>query len=283
MDSQKNSARTYSCEFFPPKTEQGRANLSTTIDELGRLRPTYFSCTYGAGGTTQDGTYDTVKEITVKGHAAAPHITCIGSTPDKIKSLLDSYVALGIKRIVALRGDLPPGQDQAGHFLFADQLVAFIRRETGNHFHIEIAAYPEKHPEAASIQQDLANFRKKVDAGASAAITQYFFNPDAYFRFVDECAGQGIDIPVIPGIMPITNYKQLARFSQACGAEIPRWIATRLEGYGEDLDAIRAFGLEVTQRLCEKLLAQGAPGLHFYTLNRTEPTATLWRSLGLTV
>jgi methylenetetrahydrofolate reductase (NADPH) len=281
MESQKKMSRTCSCEFFPPKTEQGRANLSATIDELGMLKPAYFSCTYGAGGTTQEGTYDTVKEITEKGFAAAPHITCIGSTPEKIKALLDAYIALGIDRIVALRGDLPPGQDKAGHFLYADQLVAFIRKQTGDHFHIEVAAYPEKHPQAVSLQQDLRNFKKKVDAGANAAITQYFFNPDAYFRFVDDCTKLGATIPVVPGIMPITNYKQLARFSDGCGAEIPRWIAARLEGYGEDLDSIRAFGLEVTLRLCEALLERGAPGLHFYTLNRTEPTATLWRRLGL--
>ncbi|HJX18476.1 MAG TPA: methylenetetrahydrofolate reductase [NAD(P)H] [Acidiferrobacterales bacterium] len=281
MESHKKIPRTYSCEFFPPKTEQGRANLGVTIDELGRLKPAYFSCTYGAGGSTQDGTTDTVKEILRKGFTAAPHITCIGSTPGKIKALLDGYIALGIKRIVALRGDLPPGQDKAGHFLYADQLVAFIRQQTGDHFHIEIAAYPEKHPQAASIQHDLRHFKKKADAGANAAITQYFFNPDAYFRFVDDCAGLGVTIPVVPGIMPITNYKQLARFSEGCGAEIPRWIAARLEGYGEDLDAIRAFGLEVTLQLCETLLERGAPGLHFYTLNRTEPTRAIWEQLGL--
>jgi len=281
MDSRKKNTHLCSCEFFPPKTEQGRVNLSTTIDELGPLKPAYFSCTYGAGGSTQEGTVDTVKEIVRKGHAAAPHITCIGSTPEKIKSLLDSYVALGIKRIVALRGDLPPGQDQAGHFLYADQLVAFIREQTGDHFHIEVAAYPEKHPQATSIQEDLLNFKKKADAGANAGITQYFFNPDAYFRFVDDCAKLGVTIPIVPGIMPITNYKQLARFSEGCGAEIPRWIATRLEGYGEDLEAIRAFGLDVTLRLCKTLLERGAPGLHFYTLNRSEPTRTLWKQLGL--
>jgi methylenetetrahydrofolate reductase (NADPH) len=281
MGSQKNKSRAYSCEFFPPKTDQGKTNLGATIDELGRLKPAYFSCTYGAGGTTQDGTYDTVKAITAKGFVAAPHITCIGSTPEKIKALLDGYIALGIKHIVALRGDLPPGQDQAGHFLYADQLVAFIRQETGKHFHIEIAAYPEKHPEAVSIQQDLLHFKKKANAGADAAITQYFYNPDAYFRFVEDCARQGIHIPIMPGIMPITNYKQLARFSESCGAEIPRWIATRLESYGEDLESIRAFGLDVTRRLCQTLLQGGAPGLHFYTLNRTEPTRTLWEQLGL--
>src|SRR3989344_3235594 len=281
MGSQKNKSRTYSCEFFPPKTDQGKTNLGTTIDDLGRLKPAYFSCTYGAGGSTQEGTYDTVKTILEKGFVAVPHITCIGSTPEKIKALLDGYIALGIKRIVALRGDLPPGQDKAGHFHYADQLVAFIRRETGKHFHIEIAAYPEKHPEAVSLQADMANFKKKADAGANAGITQYFFNPDAYFRFMEDCAKQAIGIPIVPGIMPITNYKQLARFSESCGAEIPRWIGTRLEGYGEDLESIRAFGLDVTRRLCETPLQGGAPGLHFYTLNRTGPTRTLWKQLDL--
>lgn len=281
MDSRKKTAHTCSCEFFPPKTEQGRVNLSDTIEELGSLKPAYFSCTYGAGGSTQEGTRDTVGEIIHKGFEAAPHITCIGSTPEKIKALLDDYIALGIKRIVALRGDLPPGQDQAGHFLYADQLVTYIRDQTGDHFHVEVAAYPEKHPQAASIQEDLLNFKKKVDAGANAAITQYFFNPDAYFRFVDDCTKLGITIPIVPGIMPITNYKQLARFSEGCGAEIPRWIAARLEGFGEDLEAIRAFGLDVTIQLCETLLERGAPGLHFYTLNRSEPTRTLWKQLGL--
>lgn len=281
MESRKKLLRTYSCEFFPPKTEQGRAALSAAIDELGPLKPAYFSCTYGAGGSTQDGTAETVQEIIRKGFVAAPHITCIGSTPDKIRALLDRYIALGIQRIVALRGDLPPGQDQVGHFLYADQLVAFIRQQTGNHFHIEVAAYPEKHPEAVSIREDLLNFKKKVDAGANAAITQYFFSPDAYFRFVDDCTQLGVTLPVVPGIMPITNYKQLARFSEGCGAEIPRWIAARLEAYGDDLDAIRSFGLEVTMRLCETLLERGAPGLHFYTLNRSEPTRAIWQQLGL--
>jgi methylenetetrahydrofolate reductase (NADH) len=281
MDNRKKTARTYSCEFFPPKTEQGRANLSVTIDELGLLKPAYFSCTYGAGGTTQDGTSDVIQKIQRKRFAAAPHITCIGSTPDKIKALLDGYIALGVQRIVALRGDLPPGQDRAGHFRYADQLVAFIREQTGDHFHIEIAAYPEKHPQATSIQDDLLNFRKKVDAGANSAITQYFFNSDAYFRFVDDCARLGVTIPIVPGIMPITNSTQLARFSDACGAEIPRWIRKRLEGYGDDLDAIRAFGLDVVTDLCDRLLQGGAPGLHFYTLNQAGPSSTVWQRLGL--
>ena len=281
MESQKKFDKSYSCEFFPPKTEKGRDNWRAAFNELKTVNPAYFSCTYGAGGTTQAGTYDTVKAIMDGGFQAAPHITCIGSTPEKIKQLLDEYINLGITRIVALRGDLPAGQDKAGHFLFADQLVAFIREQTGDHFKIEIAAYPEKHPEAPSLADDLLNFKKKVDAGANAAITQFFFSAEAYFRFVDDCEYLNIDIPVIPGINPITNYKQLAGFSERCGAEIPRWIWTRLEGYGDDLDAIRAFGYEVTLNLCNELLEAGAPGLHFYTLNRAQPTVKLWQDLGL--
>ncbi len=279
----EQSGRTYSCEFFPPKTGKGRQNLGTALAELAKLRPDYFSCTYGAGGSTQEGTYDTVKEIINKGFDGAPHITCIGSTPEKIQALLDDYKTLGVKRLVALRGDLPEGQDKAGHFLFADQLVSFIREQTGNHFHIEIAAYPEKHPQAVSFQQDLENFKKKVDAGASGAITQYFFNADAYFRFVEDSLKKGITLPIIPGIMPLTNYKQIARFSELCGAELPRWVWTRLEGYGDDLEAIRDFGFDVTLELCNTLLDGGVPGLHFYALNRSEPTASLWKELGLPV
>ena len=281
MKSQKKHPRSFSCEFFPPKTEQGREILSATIDSLAALEPEYFSCTYGAGASTQDGTYETVKLITEKGFVAAPHITCIGSTQEKIHLLLHYYMDLGIKRIVALRGDLPPGQNNAGEFRYADELVSFIRQETGDHFHIEVAAYPEKHPQAPSMQADLQNFGRKVSAGANAAITQYFYNADAYYRFVDECETLGLNIPIVAGIMPITNYKQLAKFSDMCGAEIPRWIRTRLEDYGEDLDSIRAFGHEVVFNLCQELLSAGAPGLHFYTLNRAEATIKLWRQLGL--
>ncbi|MCK4950697.1 MAG: methylenetetrahydrofolate reductase, partial [Gammaproteobacteria bacterium] len=235
MKSQQQYPATFSCEFFPPKTEQGKENLRATIQELKKINPTYLSCTYGAGGTTQEGTWETVKEIQGSGIDAAPHITCIGSTKDKISGLLDSYKELGINRIVALRGDLPEGQDKAGEFMFANELVAFIRAETGDHFHIEVAAYPEKHPEAATLEDDINNFKGKVDAGASSAITQYFFNPDSYFQFVDRCEKLGISIPIVPGIMPITNYKQLARFSDSCGAIIPQPIRTQLESYGDDL------------------------------------------------
>lgn len=281
MESQKNFKKSFSCEFFPPKTEKGKENLRSAFKELQVVKPNYFSCTYGAGGTTQAGTYETVKEIMDANCQAAPHITCIGSTPEKIKQLLDQYIEMGINRIVALRGDLPEGQDKAGHFLFADQLVEFIREQTGDHFQIEVAAYPEKHPEALSMADDLLNFKKKIDAGANTAITQFFFNPEAYYRFVDDCEYLSIDVPVIPGINPITNYKQLASFSSRCGAEIPRWIWTRLEGFGDDLESIREFGYEVTFNICAELLEAGAPGLHFYTLNRSQPTIKLWQDLDL--
>jgi methylenetetrahydrofolate reductase (NADPH) len=271
----------FSCEFFPPRTAEGRDNWRAALADLTELKPAYFSCTYGAGGTTQEGTYDTVKEILAAGFDAAPHITCIGSTEDKIRELLNSYKGLGVERLVALRGDLPEGMSDPGVFRHGDELISFIRDETGDDFHIEVAAYPEKHPEAASMQADIEHFLRKVEAGADSAITQYFFNPDAYFRFVDAVNDAGADIPVIPGIMPITNYKQLQRFSQNCGAELPRWIATRLEGFGDDLESIRAFGLDVVVELCDMLLEQGAPGLHFYTLNRAEPTVTIWDELEL--
>lgn len=281
MKSQKNFPTAFSCEFFPPKTEQGKENLRATIQELKKINPAYLSCTYGAGGTTQEGTWETVKEIKDSGIAATPHITCIGSTKDKISGLLDDYKGLGINRIVALRGDLPEGQDKAGEFMFANELVSFIRETTGDHFHIEVAAYPEKHPEAATLEEDIKNFKRKVDAGATAAITQYFFDPDSYFQFVDHCEKLGINIPIVPGIMPITNYKQLARFSDTCGAIIPKPIRAKLESYGDDLDAIRAYGLEVVTNLCRTLLDAGCPGLHFYSLNRAEPTVTILKQLNL--
>lgn len=279
MKSQQQYPKTFSCEFFPPKTDQGRENLRVTIQELKKISPTYLSCTYGAGGTTQEGTWETVKEIQGSGISAVPHITCIGSTKDKISALLDAYKKLGINRIVALRGDLPEGQDQAGEFLFANELVAFIRAETGDHFHIEVAAYPEKHPQAISLEEDIKNFKRKVDAGATSAITQYFFDPDTYFQFIDHCEKLGISIPIVPGIMPITNYKQLARFSDTCGAIIPKSIRTQLENYGDDLESIRAFGFDTIVNLCKKLLDAGSPGLHFYSLNRAEPTVSIWKQL----
>jgi methylenetetrahydrofolate reductase (NADPH) len=281
MDSQKKYSRVFSCEYFPPKDDEARSKLHDTTRELATLKPKYFSVTYGAGGSTQAGTYDTVKWIKEQGLDAAPHISCVGATRATIVEQLKRYQALGIKRIVALGGDLPSGMASPGEFRFAYQLVELIRRETGDWFHIEVAAYPEMHPRAANIEDDLKYFKQKVAAGANGALTQYFYNPDAYARFVDDSEKLGLNIPIVPGIMPITNYKQLARFSDACGAEIPRWIRKRLEGFGDDLESLRAFGLDVSTQLCEKLLAAGAPGLHFYTMNRTLATQTIWKRLGI--
>ncbi len=281
MNTQSKFPKNYSCEFFPPKTEQGAVKLRTTLSELAELKPAYFSVTFGAGGSTQEGTFDTVKEIQEKGYSAAPHLSCIGGTRNNIRELLDNYINIGVKRIVALRGDMPSGMREMGDFRYANELVEFIRAETGDHFHIEVAAYPEVHPQASNAQKDLENFTRKVKAGANAAITQYFFNTDAYFRFIDDCEKRGIDIPIVPGIMPITNYSQLARFSDMCGAEIPRWIRKRLEAFGDDKASIVAFGEEVVTELCRKLLENGAPGLHFYTMNQTGPTRTLWNNLAL--
>jgi methylenetetrahydrofolate reductase (NADPH) len=281
MDSQKKFTRTFSFEFFPPRNEEGQFKLRETVQQLAQLKPKFFSVTFGAGGSTRAGTYETVKQIQQQGHQAAPHISCIGTTRADVLALLVSYRQLGISHLVALRGDLPKDAPKTGDFHFANELVGFIRAETGKEFTIEVAAYPEFHPESPTPQDDIRHFADKVKAGANSAITQYFFNVDAYWRFVEECEPLGIDVPIVPGIMPITNYKQLAKFSDACGAEIPRWIRRRLEGFGDDLDSIRAFGLDVTTELCDRLLAGGAPGLHFYTLNRAGPTCTIWERLGL--
>ncbi|MDH5631394.1 MAG: methylenetetrahydrofolate reductase [NAD(P)H] [Gammaproteobacteria bacterium] len=270
-----------SCEFFPPRTDAGRTNWREALNELAVIKPEYFSCTYGAGGTTQEGTRETLRDIIDSGFAGAAHITCIGSTRDKILSLLDTYKNMGVQRLVALRGDLPQGMSDPGEFHHANELVAFIRETTGDDFHIEVAAYPEKHPESLNFQDDFQNFVKKVDAGADSAITQFFFNVESYYRFLEDGLKAGIDIPVIPGIMPITNYKSLAGFASGCGAEIPRWLSTRLEGFADDLESIREFGFEVVLDFCEQLVAVGAPGLHFYTLNRAQPTIDLVRELGL--
>jgi len=276
-----NTHRTFSFEFFPPKTAEGMEKLRATRKQLAQLKPEFFSCTFGAGGSTRDRTLETVLEIQGEGLAAAPHLSCIGSTQENIREILHTYQSHGIRHVVALRGDLPSGMADPGEFRYANELVAFIRQETGDWFHIEVAAYPEFHPQAKSAQDDLQAFVRKVQAGASAAITQYFYNADAYFRFVDDCDALGVTIPIVPGIMPITNSTQLARFSDACGAEIPRWIRKRLEGHGDDLDAIRAFGLDVVTDLCDRLLQGGAPGLHFYTLNQAGPSSTIWQRLGL--
>ncbi|MHB0985347.1 MAG: methylenetetrahydrofolate reductase [NAD(P)H] [Sulfuricella sp.] len=278
---QKRTHPILSFEFFPPKTPEGMEKLRATRQQLAQLKPEFFSVTFGAGGSTRDRTLETVIEIQREGHKAAPHLSCIGSTRDNIRAILDEYKSHGIRHIVALRGDLPSGMACAGEFRYANELVEFIRAETGDWFDIEVAAYPEYHPQAPSAQADLANFKRKVDAGANAAITQYFYNADAYFNFVDECRAMGITIPIVPGIMPITNFSQLARFSDACGAEIPRWMRWKLQGYGDDSAAIRAFGLDVVTGLCERLLKNGAPGLHFYTLNQAGLISTIWQRLGL--
>jgi len=280
MESQKRFSPVYSFEFFPPKSEEGREKLRATWRRLATLEPRFFSVTYGAGGSTQERTIETVLEIQQdSGIEAAPHISCIGSTREHIRAMLGLYREQGITHLVALRGDMPSGMREPGEFSYANELVGFIRAETGDHFHIEVAAYPEFHPQARSAQADLENFRRKVEAGADTAITQYFYNPDAYFRFVDSCENMGLALPIVPGIMPITNIVQLARFSDACGAEIPRWLRKRLEDFGDDLDSIRALGVDVVTELCARLLDAGAPGLHFYTMNRAEPTTEIWNNL----
>ena len=274
--------RTYSFEFFPPKTEDGINKLAETTKALAALNPSFFSVTFGAGGSSRDRTFNTVVELQKNsGIDTAPHLSCICSTRENILEMLNNYRAIGINHIVALRGDMPSGMGEAGEFRYANELVTFIRQETGQHFHIEVAAYPEYHPQATSPDRDLENFKRKVDAGASSAITQYFYNPDAYFRFIERCNRININIDIVPGIMPITNFHQLARFSDACGAEIPRWIRKRLQSYGDDLKSIRAFGEEVVTSLCANLLEKGAPGLHFYTLNRAGPALAIWANLGL--
>ncbi|CDG85631.1 methylenetetrahydrofolate reductase [NAD(P)H] [Janthinobacterium agaricidamnosum] len=269
----------FSIEFFPPKTPEGAEKLRVTRQQLSALHPKYFSVTFGAGGTTQQGTLDTVREIQAAGEEAAPHLSCIGGSRESIRSILQQFKADGIQRVVALRGDLPSGYGASGEFRYANELVEFIRAETGDWFHIEVAAYPEVHPQARSPQDDLQNFARKVQAGANAAITQYFYNADAYFQFVEQTRKLGLDVPVVAGIMPITNYTQLVRFSDMCGAEIPRWVRLKLASFGDDSASIKAFGLDVVTQLCERLLAGGAPGLHFYSMNQAGPTSALWQRL----
>jgi methylenetetrahydrofolate reductase (NADPH) len=272
--------RVFSFEFFPPRTADGRQSLRTTWQSLAQLRPRFFSVTYGAGGSTREGTLDTVREIIAAGHAAAPHLSCVASTRAEIASQLDLYRANGIRHIVALRGDLPSGLAAAGEFKHANELVAFIREAHGDWFDIEVACYPEFHPQTRYAGDEIRNFKKKVDAGANGAITQYFYNADAYFRFVEDCTRAGISIPIVPGIMPIRNFAQLARFSETCGAEIPRWMRMRFESMHDDAASIRAFGIDAVAALCERLLAGGAPGLHFYTLNHASPVSEIWQRLG---
>jgi methylenetetrahydrofolate reductase (NADPH) len=281
MESQKKRPATFSFEFFPPKTPEGMEKLRATWRQLIQLKPRFFSVTYGAGGSTRDRTLQAVLEIQKDGGEAAPHLSCVGSSRADLAETLALYKAQGLRHIVALRGDLPSGSAGAGELRYANELVQFIRETTGDHFHIEVACYPEIHPQARTAQDDLKAFKRKVDAGANAAITQYFFNADAYFRFIDDCEALGMDLPIVPGIMPIANFSQLARFSDACGAEIPRWLRMRLQSYGDDLASIRSFGLDVVTELCDRLLSEGAPGLHFYTMNQAGPVSTIWQRLGL--
>jgi len=273
--------KNFSFELFPPKTEKGFENLKTAVRELNQHHPDFFSVTYGAGGSTQERTFATVDWLTEENIAIAPHLSCIGSTRDEIIEILQHYKDQGIKRIVALRGDLPSGAGlgSLGELNFANELVELIRHEFNDTFHIEVAAYPECHPQASSAKADLDNFIRKAKAGADSAITQYFYNADAYFAFVESCQKAGVEIPIVPGIMPITNYTQLARFSDACGAEIPRWIRKRLQAYGDDLESIKAFGQEVVTSMCQRLIDNDVPGLHFYTMNQAAATLAIWNNL----
>lgn len=283
MQSQKKFKHSFSCEFFPPKTEQGMEKLHNSSRQLKDvIKPEYFSVTFGAGGSTRERTFEAVKQIKLAADIdVAPHLSCIGSSKDQLTEVLDNYKQQGIRRIVTLRGDIPSGMVSAGEFNHANELVSFIRQQHGEHFKLEVAAYPEFHPQAETATQDLLNFKRKIEAGANGAITQYFYNIDAYFRFVESCEQMALDIPIMPGIMPITNFTSLSRFSDTCGAEIPRWLRKRLQDYGDDIASIKAFGADVVTDLCQKLLDAGAPGLHFYTLNQAEATIKIWERLSI--
>lgn len=273
---------TISFEFFPPKTDRGKEKLRNTRRELAKLNPEFYSVTFGAGGSTRDGTLETVREIKAESSIdAVPHLSCVSSTRENISELLQQFKASGINHLVCLRGDIPSGMVTAGEFNYANELISFIRQETGDLFHIEVAAYPEVHPETNSADTDSLNFKRKVESGANSAITQYFYNIDAYFYFIERCQKLNINIPIVPGIMPITNYEQLARFSAGCGAEIPRWLDRRLSDFGDDLASIRAFGIDFVTDLCQRLINQGAPGLHFYTLNQYEASTAICAQLDL--
>ncbi|MCF7982074.1 MAG: methylenetetrahydrofolate reductase [NAD(P)H] [Pseudomonadales bacterium] len=274
------TGKIYSCEFFPPKSAQGDENLALTWEKLRVKNPAFFSVTYGAGGSTREKTFATVKRIKEAGLEVAPHLSFGGDNKEVVTDLLQRYREMGIKRLVALRGDLPSGMG-GSHLVYANELVDFIREKTGDYFQIEVAAYPEIHPQAQNYDKDIYYLKKKFDAGANSAITQYFYNADAYFYFIERCQSIGINNAIVPGIMPITNYSNLARFSDACGAEIPRWIRKRLEAYADDSASILSFGLDVVTDLCEKLLQGGAPGLHFYTMNKAEQVLALWDNLQL--
>jgi len=282
MQSQKSYPKTFSFEFFPPRNAESAARLWTTAGKLAELQPDYCSVTFGAGGSTRDRTFETVMELRKRfGLEVVPHVSCVGSSIEEIRALLQKYKDNGLKHLVALRGDMPSGTSGFGELRYANELVHFIREEFGDYFTVEVAAYPEMHPQAPSMSRDIANFQRKVEAGADAAITQYFYNVDAYLSFVDACEERGIDIAITPGVMPIINCAQLVRFSEACGAEIRRWILKRLQEYGDDRASIRRFGTEVTIGLCRQLLEAGAPGLHFYTLNQAEACLDIWDELDL--
>lgn len=282
MESQKRHPKHFSFEFFPPKTDKGRERLAEERAKLAELGPAFFSVTFGAGGTTQSGTLETVLDtMEATGISAAPHLSCVEGTEESILGLLKRYDEAGVKQIVALRGDIPEGMDSPGVFNHANELVAFIREHYGDRFELEVACYPEIHPEAPSAQADVDNFVRKVNAGADRAITQYFYHVNAYLDFVERCEAKGVDIPIVPGVMPIVGHDQLIRFSEGCGADVPRWIRKWLEYYQDDPDSLRQFGIDVVTRLSQQLLDVGAPGLHFYSLNKAEPTATIWKNLGL--
>jgi len=280
MNSLTDDAKIFSCEFFPPRTEAGMEKLLIVRNELDEnMQPAFYSVTFGAGGTNRDRTLDAVDRLREDNASVAPHISCIGSTRDQLKALIERYIDRGVNRLVTLRGDIPEEGPGANDFNHANELVAFIREQTGGHFHIEVAAYPEYHPESVTPESDFQYFKRKIESGADSAITQYFYNIDAYSRFIENCQKANLDVPVVPGIMPITNYKGLVRFSDNCGAEIPRWIRKQLEAYEDDIDSLVDFGTDVVTSLCSRLLESGAPGLHFYTLNQSQATLEIWRRL----
>lgn len=282
MEPKNQYEKEYSFEFFPPRSAEAEELLIKTSEDLAALNPLFFSVTYGADGTSRDKTRETVMNLKVRtGIESAPHISCIGSTRENIRGVIEDYRMQGIRRIVCLRGDLPSGMMDVGEFRYANELVEFIRQETGAYFQIEVAAYPEMHPQAPNIEADFQNFRRKIDAGANGAITQYFYNADAYFRFRDACDKNGIDVPITPGIMPIGNFFQISRFSEACGAEIPRWMRKRFEYFGDDRESVHSLSVELVSGLCQRLLNNGAPGLHFYTMNRSHLIRRIWDNLDL--
>lgn len=281
MAANGKSSKPFSIEFYPPRTEAGEAKLDVVHEELARLQPDFFSVTYGAGGSTKSGTRQLVLKYQELGSQVAPHLSFGGTDEEEVLELLATYKEAGISRVVALRGDIPSGGGSSLQYRYANELVEFLRAKTGDHFHIEVACYPETHPEARSFHSDVEFFKRKVDAGANSAITQYFYNPDSYFHFVEYCQDHGIHIPIVPGIMPITNFENLARFSGKCGAEIPQWLGKRLIDFGDDVEGLREFGLEVVTELCENLLIGGAPGLHFYSMNLSKTVTQIWNNLSL--